>query len=81
MVGGDPLAVIDEGKPYAEVRVRPVGQSGPVTQLHCDAFRVPSVLEDSQDTVFRLGCSQEFDPEGHDNPRVCQHKVDTLLCE
>lgn len=81
MVGGDPLAVIDEGKPYAEVMVRPVGQSGLLTQLYRDAFRVPNVLEDSQDTVFRLGCSQEFDPEGHDNSSVCQHTADTLHCE
>lgn len=82
VVGGDPLAVIDEGKPYAEVGsfllVFPVLV---VTQLHCDVFRVPSVLEDSQGTLFRLGCSREFDPEGHDNPCVCQHTADTLLCE
>lgn len=33
VVGGDPLAVIDEGKPYAEVRIRPVGQSGYTASL------------------------------------------------
>lgn len=76
VVGGDPLAVIDEGRPYAEVRVPQV-----VSMPLCGAFRVPSVLEDSQETLFRLSYSQEFDPEGHDNPCVCQHRANTLLYE
>lgn len=81
VIGGDPLAVIDEGKPYAEVRARPVGLSGLVTQLHCDAFRVPSVLRTTNTLYLDSAAPRSLTPKVMTTPCVCQHTADTLLCE